>query len=165
MLEFDFEMDTHVLEQKIQRLTNISSSEMQQKVTKPAAEVIKKQINQDLYSVAKTHSVGGLKENLVLVTDGKNNGSTAVGYTKSGHYYRFVDEGHFVMDNRRGRLIINVNGKKKTIRNYRYKLKVLNSGGKFFGGYHFVESGRRKAKPEAMRILKKGFLSLVREKS
>ena len=166
MLDFDFEMDTHALEEKILRLTNIKPSEIQEKVTKPAAEVIKKQINQDLYSLAKTHSAdGGLKEDLVIVDRESGNGSTAVGYSKDGYYYRFVDDGHFVMDNRHGRIVINVNGKQKTIRNYRYKMKVLNSGGKYFGGYHFVESGRRKAKPEAMKVLKQGFLTLIKEKS
>ena len=40
MLDFDFEMDTHALEEKILRLTNIKPSEIQEKVTKPAAELL-----------------------------------------------------------------------------------------------------------------------------
>jgi len=164
MLEFDFEMDTHALEEKLLRLANIKPKEIKERVTEPAAEIIKDQINANLYAVAKTHSNGGLKENLIIVDKETSNGSTAVGYTKNGYYYRFVDDGHFVMDNRHGRVVINVNGKKRTLRNYRYRMKVLNSGGKYFGGYHFVESGRLKAKPEAMAKLKSGFLELVREK-
>lgn len=164
MLEFDFEMDTRALEEKLLRLANITPKEIKERVTEPAAEIIKDQINADLYAVAKTHSTGGLKENLIIVDKETSNGSTAVGYTKNGYYYRFVDDGHFVMDNRHGRVVINVNGKKRTLRNYRYRMKVLNSGGKYFGGYHFVESGRLKAKPEAMAKLKSGFLELVREK-
>ncbi|WP_459524647.1 hypothetical protein [Leuconostoc lactis] len=164
ILEFDFEMDTHALEEKLLRLANITPKEIKERVTSPAAEIIKDQINTDLYAVAKTHSAGGLKENLIIVDKETSNGSTAVGYTKNGYYYRFVDDGHFVMDNRHGRVVINVNGKKRTLRNYRYRMKVLNSGGKYFGGYHFVESGRLKAKPEAMAKLKSGFLELVREK-
>lgn len=89
MLDFDFEMDTHALGEKILRLTNIKPSEIREKVTKPAAEVIKEQINQDLYSLAKTHSAdGGLKEDLVIVDKESSNGSTAVGYSKDGYYYR-----------------------------------------------------------------------------
>lgn len=165
MLDFDFEMDTHALEEKLLRLANITPKEIREHVTEPAAEIIKDQINADLYAVAKTHSAdGGLKEDLVIVDKETSNGSTAVGYTKDGYYYRFVDDGHFVMDNRHGRVVINVDGKKRTLRNYRYRMKVLNSGGKYFGGYHFVESGRLKAKPEAMAKLKSGFLELVREK-
>lgn len=164
MLEFDCEMDTHALEEKLLRLANITPKEIKERVTEPAAEIIKDQINADLYAVAKTHSNGGLKENLIIVDKETSNGSTAVGYTKNGYYYRFVDDGHFVMDNRHGRVVINVNGKKRTLRNYRYRMKVLNSGGKYFGGYHFVESGRLKAKPEAMAKLKSGFLELVKEK-
>lgn len=164
MLEFDFEMDTHALEEKLLRLANITPKEIKERVTEPAAEIIKDQINADLYAVAKTHSAGGLKENLIIVDKETSNGSTAVGYTKNGYYYRFVDDGHFVMDNRHGRVVINVDGKKRTLRNYRYRMKVLNSGGKYFGGYHFVESGRLKAKPEAMAKLKSGFLELVKEK-
>lgn len=163
MFDFDFSMDTHALEEKIKKLQNITPNDIQERVTKPAANIIKDQINADLYSVAK-HPKGGLKESLQLVDKNTANGSTAVGYSKNGHYYRFVDDGHFVMDNRRGRVTINVSGKKRTIRNYRYKLKVLNTGGKFFGGYHFVESGRRKAKPQAMAKLKTGFFNLMREK-
>lgn len=164
MLEFDFEMDTHALEEKLLRLANITPKEIKERVTEPAAEIIKDQINADLYAVAKTHSAGGLKENLIIVDKETSNGSTAVGYTKNGYYYRFVDDGHSVMDNRHGRVVININGKKRTLRNYRYRMKVLNSGGKYFGGYHFVESGRLKAKPEAMAKLKSGFLELVKEK-
>lgn len=164
MLEFDFEMDTHALEEKLLRLANITPKEIKERVTEPVAEIIKDQINADLYAVAKTHSAGGLKENLIIVDKETSNGSTAVGYTKNGYYYRFVDDGHFVMDNRHGRIVININGKKRTLRNYRYRMKVLNSGAKYFGGYHFVESGRLKAKPEAMAKLKSGFLELVKEK-
>ena len=84
MLEFDFEMDTHALEEKLLRLANITPKEIKERVTEPAAEIIKDQINADLYAVAKTHSAGGLKENLIIVDKETSNGSTAVGYTKNG---------------------------------------------------------------------------------
>ncbi|MBU6001292.1 hypothetical protein KQ236_13600, partial [Lactococcus lactis] len=94
-----------------------------------------------MYSLAKTHSAdGGLKEDLVIVDRESSNGSTAVGYSKmviiTALLMTVILSWIIVMDVSS----INVMVNKKTIRNYRYKMKVLNSGGKYFGGYHFVES-------------------------
>lgn len=169
MSDFDIDVDASALLKKLEAMQKVSAEDVKQ-ITAPAALLVKNEVNKELYShVVNAPDWPGLKRHHAkkgpLRDEIRTNpeeqtfdGSTNVHYNANGFYYKFVDEGHFVMDNRRGR-ITQSNG--KTIRNYHYKLKTLNVGGKEFGGYHFVEPGIENGKQPALDEMRRRFHNLL----
>lgn len=161
----DVNMDGLIKKLNAMKLSNAEKA----KLTKPAAEYVKKGIGDALLAKAKTsggsgpigkkqYPTRGIENE--LKTKAQKGGTNIVSPNDSLYYLKFVDEGHYVLDNRT-HLGYDKHGNK--LRNYRYRLSTLNTGNKWFGGYHFVDEGRLNTQDKAIEMVKEEVLKKIRE--
>lgn len=177
-MEFDFDIDTTNLTQLAEKFT--LSPEEEQQVTRQGANILGEGIKDAVKGLAsetggsKEHVVNGVVyhnrtqhfpglENSVFIEKEEGRKSTAVTFDSSqGYYWRFVDEGHYVLDNRPDPRRVDKNG--NAIRNYKYRLTTLDHGNRRFPGLHFVDTGVLSAKDGAVAAMRQAFLKKLSER-
>ncbi|EER75658.1 hypothetical protein HMPREF0877_0169 [Weissella paramesenteroides ATCC 33313] len=172
-MEMDLDIDLSGLN-KIADQINLSIAEKQQ-ITEQGARQAQLGIQDSLKS--KTDNTGGSKphttpdgttftnrqqhflglENVIKLHSPENMAATDVEFPSEGYYWKFVDEGHFVVDNRPH--FVNSTG-----RNYRYKLKTVDSGSRSFQGLHFVDQGVEEKRAAAVEDMRKAFIAKLHAK-
>ena len=168
-MDFDLEIDLPSLEQLTQQFT-LTTPEKQQ-VTQQGAQILQLGIQDALLDSAKEHggsrphTVDGVTytnraqhfpglENGVLLEQEDGDSSTAVAFNdKTAYYWNFVEDGHYVMDNRPD--------PKRVGRNYKYKLTTLDHGNRRFGGLHFLDKGTMAVKDQARDAMKVAFINKI----
>lgn len=169
-MDFDLDVQIPSLEELVSRHT-LTSSEHED-VSEAGARQFKVGINESIRMIAKEtggskartvngvtyrnlkQHFSGLENNLIIVpTNGENMGVAFNGY--NSYYWRFVENGHFVVDNRK---------KFKGGRKYKYRLKTINNGNRNFRGLHFVDTGIETSKEDAVNDMKKKFISIIKSK-
>lgn len=156
-----FELDVNVDDiQAMLKKAVLTDVEVQPIVAK-AAKLSEKYITTELYNAIQAHgsdySTGMLRDSISSAPSKKYGAGYSTGYSGAGYYYRFVDQGHYIVDNRHGR-----SGRAK--RNYKRSLMDLNNGGWYFGGYHFIEKAVDKAENEMVESMQTGLFGLLTRK-
>lgn len=156
-----FELDVNVNDiQAMLKKAALTDDEVQPIVAK-AAKISEHYITTELYNAVNAHgtgmSTGLLAKSIASAPSKKYKAGYSTGYSAAGYYYRFVDDGHYIVDNRRGRA-----GRAK--RNYKYSLTNLNNGGWYWGGYHFIEKAVSEAENEMVKSLQDGLFRLLDRK-
>ncbi|MDR3241338.1 MAG: hypothetical protein LBT37_04120 [Lactobacillaceae bacterium] len=173
-MNFDLEVDMPSLTELANKYT--LNNEQHQKVSEAGARYLKVGITDALKYMAKetggskSRTVNGITYNeyaqhfpgiensMYLEPVGRDMG---VSIDKNmGHYWHWLEEGHYVVDNRGGRQVING----RTVRNYKYRLSTLNDGNRRFQGLHFIEQGVATEKTSAVNAMRTKFIEEIKMK-
>lgn len=173
MFDFDIDIDTSSLA-KMAKAIQLSDTEISE-VTTEGAKQLSTGIRDGLLSKAEEHggsqphTVNGVTfhnyaqsfpglENSIFVEHENGRNSTAVTFDSGvAYYWKFVNDGHYVMDNR---------PKKKGSgkRNYKYRLTTLDHGNRRFQGLFFVDQGTEDKREDAVEAMKIKFIQKLQQR-
>ena len=173
MFDFDFDVSTASLS-KLAKEIRLSDSDISD-VTTEGAKQLSTGIRDGLLSKAQEHggsqphTVNGVTfhsyaqsfpglENSIFIEHESGRNSTAVTFDSGvAYYWKFVNDGHYVMDNRPKK-------KSNATRNYKYKLTTLDHGNRRFQGLFFVDQGTENKREDAVEAMRNKYIQKLQQR-